>query len=314
MKKVIKITLLVLGGLIALVSLIVLTLNITKAIVYKDYYSARTNVSVNEGLGDGFLPTGVSKITIDNDEVYLTCGYMDDGRPSRIYFIGEEETHYIYLKEDDYTISKAKFTSMTVTSKNIIVVADMQIFVVDKAAAINVAMQERPKNTLDEDEKVEPTVKVSSIITLPLLADYVSVDESESYLYVGGKTLDNQNCTYMYNLEDLGKTNISPISVYEVREHVRGFIDTGDKIIVVTATDVFSSSHICTYRKPEAYDSSNVYILDDRYLEKDMKTLPLVESPYYEDGKLYILFSSASNKEFFGKLALLNKIVAVELN
>ena len=93
----------VLGGLVALVLVLVLALHLFTPLVFHDFFGNADKEYLIPGLGDGLVPQGYAYVP--EQEVYLQCGYMTDGvSASRIYVTNAASTkdsRYIELVTPD---------------------------------------------------------------------------------------------------------------------------------------------------------------------------------------------------------------------
>ena len=87
---------------IALLVLVVGGLNIAKFAIYNDYYATESALCKNPGLSDGFICQGIA--AVDEEDVILVSGYMQDKQASRIYVTTlESESYYVTLHCDGKT-------------------------------------------------------------------------------------------------------------------------------------------------------------------------------------------------------------------
>ena len=103
MKKVLGVTgRIFLGIIVFIISVFVLViggLNVAKFAIYSDYYSVKSNVCKNPGLGDGFVCQGVC--AYEEGEKFFVSGYMNDGSASRIYVTDKnDDSYYVTLSLD----------------------------------------------------------------------------------------------------------------------------------------------------------------------------------------------------------------------
>ena len=97
MTKILKITgkvlLITVASVLALVILLLATLNVAKFAIYSDYYSIKTDICKNPGLSDGFICQDVC--AHEESGKFFVPGYMKDGvSASRIYVTDKENNSY----------------------------------------------------------------------------------------------------------------------------------------------------------------------------------------------------------------------------
>ena len=91
-----KILFKVISGIINAVILLALFIffggNLGKFIIYNEYYNMESNVCINPGLGDGFVPQDVAAYEAGGK--LFVCGYMDDKSNSRVYVVDVQSNAY----------------------------------------------------------------------------------------------------------------------------------------------------------------------------------------------------------------------------
>lgn len=329
MKKVFKIILGIIVGIVAFFIASLLILNGLSFVVYRDYYDVKVDLAINEGLGDGYVPQGVSKVEYDNETYYLTSGYMTGNRPSRIYVISEDDFYYVEVKLNDYDYAYGHFGGIATTDTHVFVSDANQLYILS-LKDIFAAKTIKNNHLLASKEKNE--VKILKSIYVDVAASYVYIDNNNEYLYVG-EFNDNKNYfTYheelvnsgsesyyayvdRYSVAELLTTNMNHLTSdfhFAVRNKVQGFAISDDKIVLSTSYGL-ASSVFFVYDIPTEPDRENVYFLDDRYLIEEIKAPAMTEALDY-DGEYFItLFESASNKYIFGKFFFTNKIVGLKI-
>lgn len=327
MKKFFKIFLIVLLSIAILLIAVVLGLNVFKYSIYKDYFAIKTDLAINEGLGDGYIPQGVSKISYENKDYYLTSGYMTGNRPSRIYVISNNETFYVEVKLNDYDYANGHFGGIACAGNNVFISDSSQIYILN----LDDIFATRDKRAVDVYNPSSDDVKVIKTVYVDVAASYIFIDDKEEFLYVG-EFNDNKNYfTYhetsvnngtekyyayvdKYYVKDIlnAKNTTDPIAHYAVRDKVQGFAISDDKIVLSTSYGL-PSSYFYVYDIPTTFDSENIYFLDDRYLTKTIKAPSMAEGLDYDGEQFITLYESASNKYIFGKFFFANKIVGLKI-
>lgn len=327
MKKVIKIILIIIISILVLLLLIVGGLNIFKHAIYPDYYEIRTNVATNEGLGDGYVPQGVTKLSYEDETYYLTSGYMSNGKDSRIYVIGEESSYYLNVLDLSGNPYDTHFGGIASYDDKVFVSADNEVYVL---SLVDILKGNNKTNSSFVNTEVNNSVEVLDVVETRTAASFIYVNEKNDLLYVGEF---NNGKEYQTNHEELVNDGVDTyyayVDVYEassfsndseilytysIRDKVQGFAVSDDKIVLSTSYGL-ASSYFYVYDIPTTYDEDNIYYLDDRYLTKEIKAPAMAEGLTYdyETDKFITLFESASNKYFFGKLFFANKIVALDI-
>lgn len=306
MKNIGKIIKWILVGIIFVLLIVWSGLNIGKYFLYSDYYARKSDICVNPGLNDNFVPQGIA--VSDTDDLILTSGYMKDKTASRIYVTNSKnEDHYIELYEGD-EISTKHFggialsgdTAYLATSSHIFPIALSDILTMDK---------------IDIGEGVE----------VPNHASFVYADNE--YLYVGEfhngnqyiteHPIETQDGTYYAICTMYSLTNLTmPLRVYSLPNQVQGFAIDENGTIVLSTSYGLADSKYYVYRdvrdSGEMYMGAPLYILDDY---SDVIVGPAMsEDLSYKDGKFYCLSESASDKYIFGKFFFANSIYALDVS
>ena len=105
MKKALKIVGIVLVSLVILAMLVVLGFKAYDGIKYHSFYKVANPEFYIPGLDENFVPQGFDYI--EEEKVFVACGYMSDGEASRVYIIDKYgDYYYTDLREKsgaDYT-------------------------------------------------------------------------------------------------------------------------------------------------------------------------------------------------------------------
>lgn len=294
--------------------LVLLGLNLFKFAYYKDYYKVLTKEGKNPGLNENYVPQGVSYF----DNLILTCGYMSDGKNSRIYTVDcvtgdisyfplisggrRFEGHtgglqyldgYIYLANEGNSLYK--FTAASVLQKS------------------------------------GTTIEIGDPITLNSNTSFVY--GKDEYLYVGefhkeeaypceniieydGKT--HNAIVEKYHISDLTK----PLEVYSIPGLVQGFCIKDDGTILLSTSWSVNSSNLYIYEPAQIvktgkkYNDADVYFLTEptRTIKAPAMSedLDIIRGENGEE-KILTTFESACNKYFYGKFFFANYIAGLKL-
>ena len=315
MKKVLDVTgRIFLGIIVFIISVFVLVvggLNVAKFAIYSDYYSVKSNVCKNPGLGDGFVCQGIC--AYEEGEKFFVSGYMKDGSASRIYVTDKnDDSYYVSLSLDG-----KKFDAH---AGGIAVHAD-KVYVSDFDAIYII----RLSDVLGA--KKGDTVEISEVISVDNAGSALYADGE--YLYVGefhngtnyvtDHPYETPDGTYYaiiscYSFDDLTK----PVKVYSIRNEVQGMCFTPNGKVILSTSYGLADSHYYIYDESKAIDSglthegAPVYYLCET--EKVVKGPAMAEGLDYYDGKIITLTESASTKYIFGKFFFANKIVALDFD
>lgn len=310
-KKILKIASIVLVSIISLVVLVWGGVNVSKFVIYSEYYSIEENVCINPGLNDGFVCQGIT-YEKDND-VIIVSGYMKDKTASRLYVTNtNDESYYVSLKNGD-NIYKGHAGGVSTKNGEVYVASDNKIFTFDLDLLLNA--------------KNGDTIDIGLGETINNEASFVYT--TEDYLYVGEFHDGGQYITYhtyetpegtndaivsQYDINDLSK----PLKVYSIRDKVQGICFTPNGKIILSTSFGLSSSTYYVYDESDAIksehtlDGAPVYFLDNCL--KAISGPAMAEGLDYYKGKIITLTESASDKYIFGKFFFANHIVALDLD
>lgn len=307
MKKLLKITAGVLCGVIALVILVWGGLNILKFPIYGEYYSVKSDLCDNPGLGDGFVCQGICAV---GDRI-LVSGYMTDKSASRIYVTGaDNDSYYVTLKSGDKAY-KGHVGGIAAHGDKLYISCSDAIHIVELSDVL----------VADGGDEVQIIEKI------PVNNNASFIYASDEYLYVGEfhdggayvtehpyETSDGLNHAIVsrYSYSDLTK----PDRVYSIRDKVQGICFAEGKVVLSTSYGLTSSVYY-VYDESDAeslgvtLDGAPVYGLVN--CRREISGPAMSEGLDYYDGKVITLTESASNKYIFGKFFFATKIVALDI-
>lgn len=305
-----RILLFTLLGLLCMLLLLWGGLNITKPLIYRDYYTSKTDICKNPGLGDGFICQGIA--ASEERDLLFVSGYMTDKSASRVYVTDlESRSHFVTLTQDgkDYT---GHVGGVAAAGDSLYIASDGRIYTVSLSVLL--------------ETEAGASVEIGDGTEVNNAASYVSTDGE--YLYVGefhnGKKYVTEHpyetadglyhaIVTRYRLDNL----TSPDRVYAVRDKVQGVCFTPNGQILLSTSYGPASSVYYVYRESEAsasgltLDGAPVYYLDR--LEREFTGPAMSEDLEWYDGRVITLTESASNKYIFGKFFFADKIVGIDL-
>lgn len=309
-KKIGKIALIVLASLLALFLLVRGGLNISKFVIYGEYYSIESRVCANPGLSDGFVCQGIAAYEKAN-KIFVS-GYMKDHSASRIYVTDpDSNSYYVSL-----SINGKSYTGhaggIAWHGDNVYVASDDALYVLPIDALLNA--------------KNGDTIAFVDKIPVNNQASFVYADEN--YIYVGefhdgGQYVTNHPyetpdglyhaIVSRYPANDLSK----PDKVYSIRNKVQGICFTPDGRVVLSTSYGLADSVYYVYNEKDAIDSgltldgAPVYYLNG--CVKEIKGPAMAEELDWYNGKIITLTESASDKYIFGKFFFANDIVTLDI-
>ncbi|MBE6694722.1 MAG: hypothetical protein E7589_08155 [Ruminococcaceae bacterium] len=309
-KLILKIVISIVAGLLGLVILALAGLNLAKFVIYSEYYSVKTDLCKNPGLGDGFVCQG---ICADEDSgKILVSGYMMNDSASRIYVTDKENNSYYVSLSADGKAFMGHVGGVATDGNKVYVASDAAINIL----SFDILLAAKNGDIL-EFENVVPVNNEASFI----FAD-------DEHLYVGefhdgtNYVTDHPYTTpdgkfyaivSRYSYDDL----TAPDKIYSIRNKVQGFCVTPEGDVVLSTSYGLADSYYYVYSEAEAIDSgltldgAPVYYLNG--CKREIKGPAMAEGLDWLDGKVITLTESASNKYIFGKFFFADKIVALDL-
>lgn len=303
------ITVLTLTGLLLLT---IGVLNVVKFALYSDYYSIREKVCENPGLDDGFIPQGIA--TLDDKDIIITSGYMNDKSNSRIYVTDLENNCYYLKLIKNGEVFKGHCGGIASHEDKVYIASESKIYTVDLNTILS--------STNEQELEVGDGIKVNNSASYVFAgSDYLYVGEF-SYEEKGYKTdheFNTNDGTYTaictgYSYDDL----TTPKVIYSIRDKVQGFALTSNGTIVLSTSWGLSDSIYYVYSKENIrlsdtqIDNTQTYVLDN-YLKK-IKAPAMSEDLSYKNGRVYSLTESACKKYMFGKLFGANYIFSMKID
>ena len=305
-KLIISLVCIVLGASI----LVVGGLNIAKFGIYADYYSVKTDICKNPGLGDGFICQGIC--AVDTEDKILVSGYMNDDSASRIYVTDTDNNSYYVSLTSGGEAFTGHAGGIASQGDKIYVASNKKIHVI----SLDTVLGAKNGDTVSFEESIPTSTSASFIYA------------DENYVYVGefhnGKNYitehkyttpegENSAIVCRYQKDDLTQ----PDKIYSIRDEVQGICFTPDGKVVLSTSYGLADSFYYVYNESDAIkseytlDGAPVYYLNNCI--KEIKGPAMAEGLEYYDGKVITLTESASNKYIFGKLFFAYYIVGLEI-
>lgn len=311
LKKITKYISIVVLSIIVLFLLVIVGLNISKFVIYREYYKAESNLCKNPGLSDGFVCQGIA--AVDDQDIILVSGYMKDKESSRIYVTTlDNKSYFVSLTRDGKSYT-GHAGGISVSGDYAYIANGSKIYTFPLEDVLSA--------------KNGDIVDIGSGTKINNKASFLYSDDE--YLYVGtfmepdsepvdGHTYNTAEGTHLaicsvYSIDDLSK----PVKIYSIRDYVQGICFTPDGKIVLSTSHGLSSSVYYIYDEKNAVDSGKtldgapLYYLDN--LEYEIKGPAMAEGLDWYNGKIITLTESASDKYIFGKLFFANDIVSLDI-
>lgn len=297
-KKILKITGIVLGSILVTVGLVIGVTNSIKFAIYSSYYSIESRLCGNPGLNDGYIPQGIT--FLDGHDLVLTSGYFKDGRNSRMYVTDlNDNAYYVNLTTNgkDYT---GHAGGVAYTNDKVYLVNANKVFVTPLEKILNA----KNGDTVDMSEGISINNKGSFCFT------------NDTSLFVGefnNGTSNKTNNPYSYNGEDhyaiISEYAIDdftkPVRIYSIVDKVQGCVFYNNKIILSTSWAINDSvyyiydQHTNVFDIGTTFDNVPVYFIGGE--AKEIRGPAFAQGLDVYDGKVISCSEAASNAYVVGK-------------
>ncbi|MBR5428461.1 MAG: hypothetical protein IK118_08945 [Clostridia bacterium] len=291
--------------------------NAALRLLYPDYAGARTQLDELPGLADGFTPQGVTYLP--EEDVYLLCGYMDDGTASRLYVLRGGEYTELTMLQQNGSVYTGHAGGITAAGAYVYISNNKRLYVLEKAAVLSA-------NGGDE-------LPFVGSVAVPCRASFCASDAQRVYVGEyhrdeGYETDPSHELTapdgtvykalvFGYTISPdapFGLLSDSPAVAFSTCDNVQGFTLTPDGTAVLSCSAGSSDSKLRFYHgagEPDGAfpldgDQIPLYYLTGERLLADITLPRMSEDIEYDDGEIVLVFESgakqyASNRPFAEK-------------
>lgn len=323
--------------LIIIILLIVAGFNIRQFIIYDDFYKAADKTLPIPGLWDGAVPQGFE---YDDGTFYMSC-YMADESNSRIYAFDEngENVRYVNLIKSSGRADDSHAGGFAIWNDYAFLATDGIVNIYSKSEIDAELDKDSGEVAPVSQMKVplEPAFCYASSDGYLFVGEFYEPEEYEtdkSHYMVTDCGDEHQAFMAVYKLSEDAEFALEsnvPCAIYSIPDNVQGVCLTEDRNICLITSFGLTDSHAYIYIDPAngAYETVEpfaegskpadgktfrftldskiydipVYFLDTYKLQTVWTMPPMAEEPVYKDGKIYLMYESASNKYIFGKLS-----------
>ena len=298
MNKAVRISIKILAVILITIIALIGALNIVVRIAYAPYFKISGKICPISGLSEGFVPQGTT--FDDSTGTVITCGYMVDNCPSRIYRTDPKTNSYTFYS----LMSNGKpFFGHT----GGIQYSDGKLYLANEGDGLYIFDAKLPEG--------ESVIDIGSPLKMNNHTSFVFADETGIFVgefnndseYQTENVITYKGKTQRAIVEKFGFDNLEdPEEVYSIPNLAQGFAITDDGSIVISTSYGLSSSKFLIYYGDEikstdrTYRGAPLYFLDEP--SEVLTAPPMSEDLDMVDGKLVYLSESASSKYFFGKL------------
>jgi hypothetical protein len=322
-----KILFKVISGIINAVILLALFIffggNLGKFIIYNEYYNMESNVCINPGLGDGFVPQDVAAYEAGGK--LFVCGYMDDKSNSRVYVVDVQSNAYHYIKlTTNGDVFLGHTDGIATSGEDVYIVSDGRLHTC------------KVSSLLSSEDGGE--VDIGAGVSLGIATSFIYCDDASIYIgefhhtmeeyyreheYDSGNGVTNGIIT-KYSLQSIrdyfeyqNATHLTAEVIYTVRDKVQGVCFTPDGRIVLSTSYHVKNSYFYVYNQAdcintgETIDGIPVYEFGEH--TNVIKAPAMSEGLDWYDGKVITVYESACNKYLIGKPFFPDDVNALEI-
>ncbi|MBO5313570.1 MAG: hypothetical protein J6B29_06345 [Clostridia bacterium] len=331
LKKTLKIAAIALIAIVVLAMLVLMGFKAYDRIKYNSFYSNAQREFAIPGLKDGYVPQGFDYH--DGEKVFLSCGYMSNGKSSRVYVI-DKYGNYTYTElRDEYNNAYTGHTGGIAYYNDFLYITGSD--------GVDVFSLE---DVLKGEEK---TALRGTIGTYGINPAFCFIHDGE--LFAGAFHKDGDYDTPMshhievkpgevnkalmvtFKLSDAGVATYgvdpAPRAVYSLPSYVQGITVTEDNKMMLSTSWGLTTSKIYIHDFKEisgefngtAYKTTVIgdkelplYYVSSDSLIKTVEAPPMAEEILYQNGRIWIMNESACNKYIFGKITTGNYLYSYE--
>ena len=320
MNKPLKITLIVLGAIVAFLLLVFALFYMVESIIYSDFYSRADDEFAIPGLWGQSVPQGFEYI--EEMDTFLYTGYAKDGEsPSMVYIMpegGEGKARCVELFEKDGTNFTSHVGGITVYGEYAYIADGKSLAIFELIDILNVDNKATKLDSIEIDFGVAFVEAHGDRLFAGNFYRAQDYETPETHHITTPSGDENTAIIYEYamNPETGYPVSIVPQRAYSITDAIQGMTVGPNGEIFLSSSWGLTTSHIYVYKTDSAktgkftvpvneidasFEVPLIY-LDSHCLIKDIEAPPMAEEIVYHDGKIYILTEAASMKYLFGKL------------
>ena len=294
---------------IIVVIMLLLVLRFGVTALYFDFFNHAKSEYLIPGLASDWVPQGFDYL--EDEEVYLMCGYMSDDTSSRVYVRQKNgDTHYVELLYADGTPYRKHAGGLCANGKFLYIAGDDGVDVFSLSDVLNGHSAKKLGKIFTGHD-----MAYCSFYNGYLLAGnfyHPETFETPTEHRITTPAGDsNTALMIVFKADENAHFGIDPTPVagFSTPEKVQGICFTSDDEIVLSTSYSVKSSHLYYHRidinRSATVTSCGVevplYYLDSATLMDTVTLPPMSEELVYKDGRVHILCESACNKYIYGK-------------
>lgn len=314
-----------LGRLALTAAALVLLFRMLFLLYFREFYRDAERAFWIPGLSDSFVPQGIDSW----EGGFLLSGYLSSDNSARLVWVGADgEERLIRLQREDGTRLRSHAGGVTMGEKFTYLAGGNGTCYV-----------------LSTEDILDPGCETATILgsfptgnrasfcsrqgNLLLVGEYARGEKFktvESHHLVTPSGEENQALVTAFRLDSTEPLGIRerPAAAYSIPDRVQGMCFSDDGRAILSVSGAFGASQLYLYDFQTVRNSArDVFHLLDAvvplyYIDRDdcvavLHTPPKAEEITFEDGKLYVLFESASLRFRYGKLVGGDYVYSMEL-
>ena len=324
LKNFVKKTAKVLSTIVAVVIILALGIIVAEPLLYNDFFGKDSQKEFETpGINDDFIQQG---ICIVEDNIFLVSGYMKGKKPSRIYIVDGDNTTYVQLKDEDgeYTTDHSGGISTYKDKVYVCCNNGVRIYLVNEILSATAGGDVVAKSKFEVDQGASFCQTYNNYLYVGEFYKPGSYDTDDSHKMTTPSGDKNNAIIFAYKLNNDGSfAQEKPVCAISITDKIQGMAFCDNKIYLSCSYGLWTSK-IYVYDQNKASQSQGTMTVDGNniplvYLDSDCKVdtiyaPPMAEEIVYQNGRIFVLNESASNKYYFGKLLRAKYVWSIEVD
>ena len=307
MKRLIKL----ITKLLFILTIILLGFMLFIKIIYPDFNEFR-DLYLTHGLLEGFVPQGLDYL--EDEDMIIYCGYMSNGKASRIYTANNGHTKHYELYLDEDTEFKGHTGGITVYNDYLYLANDDNtnhaVYIIPVEAVLS-----NDTHKIILDDSFVPLSRASSCFVYDDQLWVGEYHDDNKYPPTPSHIINDEfnSLIAAYDINDDGSLEDIPSRILATNDRLQGVDINSRGDIVLSKSKGFNPSNISFYSNVlnQPYDMLYNYdgydiplwFLDNEHLIDELTLPPMSEEIFYmEDDVICTYFESASLKYYYGFL------------
>lgn len=301
---------------LVLITAILFALLIGSRICYREFYNKTKREFEIPGISTGFVPQGFE--FIKSEDLFLISGYMDNDDASLIYIVNSDKSfRKITVLNADGSIFKSHSGGISTFGEYIYMAGcDGECYVLTLES---VTGDKSEFATIIGSFEVYNGASFCSINDGKLyVGEYyhaIKYPTDVSHHLITPNGDKNNAIITVFELDKNMQLGVNPIPIeaHSITGRIQGMCFLDNNKITLSASSVFTGSQLYVYDYSTVLNEERstfllgnttvpLYYIDGRSLLKTIEILPKSEGLTFREGRIYMLFESASNRFKFGKL------------